>query len=395
MSGHAAPASGRAPLHVVQLLGRGGAGAGSHVRSLSAGLVARGLRVTICASPAAERRWALSRVGARFVPVSGFPQPGRPGGVPSGPEAVSVLRAVCSDADLVHAHGNRAGLLGSLALGRRPVPLVVTWHAVPPVTRGGAALGVGGMRAGVRRLTESWVARSASVLLAATPDLVTRARRRGASDARLAPVALPTQRRPDPPPREGQGYKLRAEIGALDRPLLVTSVRLERGADADALEMLLTAARGWRGLVPQPLLLIAGEGPQRAAVQRRVDREGLPVLLLGHRDEAFRQLAAADLVVFVVRWAARAPLALEALRRGIPLVATAVGGVPDLVGDAGVLVPFGDPAVLGRAVADLLADPDRRAALADAGRLRAGSWPTEDTTVAQVLSVYDELVTAP
>ncbi len=394
MSDPAAPVPGRAPLHVVQLLGRGGAGAGSHVRSLSAGLVARGLRVTICASPAAERRWALSRVGARFVPVTALPQPGRPEGAPSGLEAVSALRAVCSDADLVHAHGIRVGLLASLALNRRPVPLVVTWHTVPPLSRGVAALGVGGVRAGARRLTESWVARSASVVLAATPDLVTRARRRGARDARLAPVALPGQRRaPDPPPREAQGHKLRAELGALDRPLLVTSVRLERGADADALEMLLTAARAWRGLVPQPLLLIAGEGPQRAAVQRRVDREGLPVRLLGHREEAFRQLAAADLVVFVARWAARAPLAQEALRRGVPLVATAVGGVPDLVGDAAALVPFGDPAALGREIAALLSDPDRRAALADAGRLRAGSWPTEDTTVAQVLSVYDELAT--
>ncbi|MFD5322080.1 glycosyltransferase, partial [Streptomyces sp. NPDC127098] len=61
------------------------------------------------------------------------------------------------------------------------------------------------------------------------------------------------------------------------------------------------------------------------------------------------------------------------------------------VGDAAVLVPYGDPAALGAAVGALLGDPALRETLAAAGRARSGSWPTEDTTVAQVLSVYDEL----
>ncbi|MGP3967571.1 glycosyltransferase family 4 protein [Streptomyces sp. 6N223] len=380
------PARGRAPLHVVQLLGGGGAGTGVHVRSLAAGLVARGLRVTVCAPPSAERRYGLSRTGARFVPVVAR----------SRLQAVGALRAVCADADLVHAHGMRVGMLASLALRRRDTPLVVTWHTLPQPAPGAARpLALRGVRGRMRGLTESWVARTASVVLAATSDLVERARRRGARDARLAPVALPAQRTASgSPAREGETHKLRAELGAIDRPLLVTSVRLEAGQDPQALETLLAAARAWRTLTPQPLLVIAGEGPQRAAVQGRVEREELPVRLLGRREDVTRLLRIADLAVLLVRWAARAPLAQEALRSGVPLVGTAVGGVHELVGDAAVLVPYGDPGALGTAVRSLLRDPARRAALAEAGRARAGSWPTEDTTVAQVLSVYDELADA-
>jgi glycosyltransferase involved in cell wall biosynthesis len=376
VSGVTAASHGRGPLHVVQLLGGGGAGTGVHVHSLSAGLVARGLRVTVCAPPSAERRHALSRTGARFVPVAAR----------SRLEAIGVLRAVCADADLVHAHGVRAGMLASLALSRRDVPLVVTWHTLPQLR---------GVRDRMRRLTERWVARTATVVLGATSDLVERARRRGAGDARLAPVALPAPRTPPDRParaaRDGESVKLRAELGAVDRPLLVTSVRLDPGQDTEVLGTLLTAARAWRTLRPQPLLVIAGEGPQRAAAQRRIEREDLPVRLLGRREEATRLLRVADVAVFAVRWAARAPLAHEAMRRGVPLVASAVGGVPELVGEAAVLVPYGDPGALGSAVVSLLGDPARLAALAEAGRTRVGSWPTEDTTVAQVLSVYDEL----
>ena len=119
------------------------------------------------------------------------------------------------------------------------------------------------------------------------------------------------------------------------------------------------------------------------------------MLLLGRRDDIPELLAAADLVVLPSRWEARALIAQEALHAGVPLVATAVGGMPELVGDAAVLVPYGDPPRWPRAVTALLADPARRAALSIAGRAQAATWPTEDDTVAQVLSVYDELTQRP
>ncbi|OEU89257.1 glycosyltransferase [Streptomyces abyssalis] len=367
------------PQHALQVVDGASAGTGAHVRSLTEGLVARGLRVTVCAPPGAEAVYGFRGAGAHFAPLP----------AQSEPEAAAVLRRLCADADLVHAHGVRAGLLAltTLALsGRaRRVPLVVTWHH-----RGHAS----GARAQVRRLIERRVARSASVVLAVTTDLVDRARRRGARDARLAPVVLPGPGRDETPlePRaavESRGrHKSRAEVGAVGRPLVLSVGRLD---DRHGYGTALTAARAWRHLDPQPLLAVAGEGPQRTELQRRIDDEGLPVRLLGRREDAFELLAGADVALLNSRWEGRPLLAQEALHEGVPLVATAVGGVPELVGQAAELIPFGDPAALAAAVAGLLADPVRRERFAAEGWARAAEWPSEEATVAHVLSVYDEL----
>lgn len=380
------PPAGRALPHTVQVVGGAaapGASTVAHVRSLSAGLVARGLRVTVCGPCDPQQRAGFTAGGAHFAPA-----PAR-----AEPEAVAALRRVCADADLVHAHGLRAALLAGLALGwgRRRVPLVVTWH-----TRGTAQ--GGGPRGQLARLLERRVARSSDVLLGATTDLVERARRRGARDARLAPVATG---RPyggaegDPgtepvPHGERPRHKARAELGAVGRPLVFSVGRLDAHHGYGAA---LTAARAWRHLDPAPLLAIAGEGPERAALQRRIDEEVLPVRLLGRRDDAFRLLPGADIALLSTRWEGRSLFAQEALHAGVPLVATAVGGVPELVGDGASLVPWGDADALAGAVGGLLADPARGIALSAAGRARAARWPTEGDTVAQILSIYDELTT--
>ncbi|MFB7175486.1 glycosyltransferase family 4 protein [Streptomyces sp. NPDC056254] len=355
---------GRQPLRTVHVLG-GGAGAGScaHVRSLATGLAARGVRVTVCAPVQAEGEYDFTGAGAEFAP-----------------DAVSVLRAACAGADVVHAHGVRAGLRAALAIHGRRVPLVVSWHGDGPAAPG--ALGR------LSRILERRVARAAAVVLGASSDLVDLARQRGARDARLAPVGLPAApegARPDP-------GKLRAELGVVERPLLIAvgSLVAHRGYS-----VLLDAAREWRALEPVPLLVIAGEGPLRAELARRIEAERLPVRLLGRRRDAAQLLAAADLAVLPSRREGRALPAQEALRAGVPLVATAVGGVPELVGEGAVLVPPGEAHALASAVAGLLADPARRADLAAAGRVQAATWPSEDDTVAQVLSVYDELTERP
>ncbi|AGP58884.1 glycosyltransferase family 4 protein [Streptomyces rapamycinicus] len=363
------PPHARSSLHAVQVLGAGSSGSGVHVRSLSAGLVARGLRVTVCGPWSAEQGYGFTQTGARFTGLDALTDAG----------SMASLRRATQEAALVHAHGLRSGLLAAVALRGRNVPLIVTWH-----TRVDAE----GARARLVRLMERRVARAAAIVLGASSDLVARARARGARDARLAPVAVPAPRRP-PETADGRRQKARAELGVVERPLLVTAGRLEAMAGHGPL---LDAARRWRVLDPRPLLVVAGEGPDRAVLQRRIDTEGLPVRLLGRREDVPQLLSAADVAVLSSRWEARSLLAQEALHAGVPLVATAVGGVPELVGEAAELVPYGDPEALADAVTGLLADPVRRVELATAGRARTAGWPTEDDTVAHVLSVYDELV---
>ncbi|MFE4414053.1 glycosyltransferase family 4 protein [Streptomyces sp. NPDC056821] len=359
---------GQSTLRTVQVLGGGSAGSSAHVRSLAEGLVARGVRVTVCAPAEADRAYSFTGVGAQHVHVPRS----------SDPVSVAALRTVCADADLVHAHGLHASFRAVLALSGRSTPLVVTWHSHAHAE---------GARAHLMRLLERRVVRAATVVLGTTSELVDRARGRGARDARLAAVAVPRPaagyEHPDRP-----SSKVRAELGATDRPLLIAVASLDPGRGH---ELLLDAARAWRLLEPVPLLVVAGEGPLRAEFQRRIEDEELPVRLLGRRDDVGELLAAADLALLPRSWEARSVLAQEALHARVPLVAARTGGIPELVGDAAELVPDQDADAFTGAVIRLLGDPERREALRDMGARQAATWPTEDDTVAQVLSVYDEL----
>lgn len=365
VSSHSPP--GQSPLRTVHVLGGGSAGSSAHVRSLASGLVARGVRVTVCAPSEAERAYDFSGVGAEHVPVPRS----------SDPASVTALRMACADADLVHAHGLHAAFRASLALRGRQVPFVVTWHSRAHAD---------GARGHLLRMLERRVAKAASVVLGTTSDLVDRARSRGARDARLAAVSLPAQRTAADTDRLSS--KARAELGATGRPLLIAVGTLDRFR---GYETLLDAARAWRGLDPLPLVVIAGEGPLRPLLQRRIEDEGLPVRLVGRRDDVTELIAAADLALLPSSWEARSLLAQEALHVGVPLVAAAAPGIPELVGDAAELVPYDDADAFGEAVVRLLADPGRRDILKEKGVRQAATWPTEDETVAQVLSVYDEL----
>lgn len=368
VSSHAS--HGQSPLRTVQVLGGGNARSSAHVRSLASGLVARGVRVTVCAPLEAEHAYDFSGTGADHVPVPRSSDPG----------AVAVLRAACADADLVHAHGLHASFRAVLALSGRDTPLVVTWH-----DRAHAE----GARAHLVRLLERRVVRAASVVLGASSTLVDRARATGARDARLSAVALPAPRTPsggeDP---ERLRPKVHAELGSTGRPLLLAVGALE---NRRGLHTLLDASRGWLRHDPAPLVVVAGEGPLRPRLAQRIEDEELPVRLLGPRDDVPELLAAADLALVPSPWGPGSLLAQQALHARVPLVATDDGGMRDLVGDAALLVRYGDAKGLADAVSSLLASPSRCEDLRERGARQAATWPTEDQTVAQVLSVYDEL----
>ncbi|GAA1159422.1 glycosyltransferase family 4 protein [Kitasatospora gansuensis] len=369
-------------LHVVLVLSAASGGVGAHVRSLAQGLVAHGVAVTVCAPGGTDALFGFSRTGARFHLVDITPT----SGARSDATAIGELRRAFTGADIVHAHGLRAGLLADLALrtagrfpGLRPeTPLVVTSHHAMLAT---------GLDRRLQRLMERRVARAADLVLGASSDLVARARELGATDARLGPVAAP------PMPAGGLDRSA-ARVALLrgsaedGRPVVLAVGRL---VQQKSFGLLLDAVRYGLG-DGDPLVVIAGEGPEEDALRERIAAEKLPVELLGYRTDVPDLLAAADLVVVSSRWEARSLVVQEAMRAGVPVVSTAVGGVPELVGEAAVLVPYGDPAALAGAVRELLADPARRDALTAAGRLQAETWPDEAATVAQVLSTYDELV---
>ncbi|WP_406287864.1 glycosyltransferase family 4 protein [Embleya sp. NBC_00896] len=361
-----------ARLRAVLVLATSTGGIGAHVRSLAAGLVRSGVAVTVCGPAATEEHFDFAGTGARFraVEIGVAPRP-------ADRAAARELREACAHAHVVHAHGLRAGLVAGSALGRhrvRRTPLVLTLHN---------AVLAGGAKGMLTRAMEGRAVRAADVVLGASADLVDRARALGARDARLGPVSAPPL-----PPAGRDRAAVRTEFAAGDRPLLVAVGRL---APQKAYPVLLDAVGRWKDREPVPLLVVAGDGPLRDELQARIDAESLPVRLLGHRTDVADLLGAADVVVLPSRWEARALVAQEALRTGVPLVATAVGGVPELVGDAAVLVSYDDAEAFAGAVTDLLGDADRRTFLSEAGPAQAGTWPDENETIAQVLSIYEEL----
>ncbi|MEP6760571.1 MAG: glycosyltransferase family 4 protein [Sporichthyaceae bacterium] len=358
-------------LRIALVLGSSAGGVGRHVAALAAGLVGAGHDVLVVGPAATETAFGFVTAGATFRACEVSDRP-RPGG---DLVAVARLRGLLRGADVVHAHGLRAGGLAALALRtRRARPaLVVTLHN---------ALLAGGAVALAYRALERLVARGAAVVLAVSADLEKRMRGLGARRVGHAVVPAPRADRSMRDPA-----MTRSELGG-DGPLVVTVGRL---AEQKGLPLLLEAIGLLRGRSPAPLFVLAGEGPLEEMVRRRISDEDLPVRLLGRRDDVADLLAAADLVVVPSSWEGQPLVVQEALRAGAPLVATAVGGIPDLVGDAAVLVPYGDPAALADAIAKLLDDPAGRDWLAATARARAAELPGDADAVDAALAVYRQL----
>ena len=342
-------------------------GVGQHVASLARGLVAAGCPVLVCGPAATDELFGFTRAGAAFTAVE---IPASPGPQDSG--AVRALRRALAgrELDVVHAHGLRAAFVASLA--RPPVPLVVTLHN---------AVIAKGLRGQASLLVERIVARTATLVLGASQDLVERAVALGARQSRLGAVAAPAMAAP----RRSRAA-IRAEFRlAPDMPLIVSVGRLHPQKRYD---VLIDAAARWRERRPAPIVVVAGSGPSYMALAQRASERHARFYLLGHRTDVPDLLSAADLAVVTSDWEARQLFAQEALRSGVPLVTTAVGGLPGLVGDAAVLIPPGDVDALDTAVTRLLDDPVRRADYAARGPRRAAEWPTEEDTVADVLAAY-------
>jgi glycosyltransferase involved in cell wall biosynthesis len=281
--------------------------------------------------------------------------------------------------DVVHAHGMRAGAFAALALAFTAGPspaLAVTVHNAAPSSRWSAA---------VYRILELIVARRATAVLCASADLSARMRQLGARDTSQAVVAAP----PAVAPSGAAVAAARADIGAGPRPVLLTVGRL---AAQKGLGVLLDAAASWQDRAPAPVLAIAGAGPLGGQLSDQARRQGLAVVFLGHRDDVPALLAAADVVVVPSLWEARALIVQEALRAGKPIVATRVGGIPDLTGpDGALLVPPGDPGPLAAAVRSVLDDQDLAGRLGAAARARAAALPSESDAVEAAIGTYQRL----
>jgi len=268
-------------------------------------------------------------------------------------------------ATVMHGHWVvPGGAIARMAAGRRP--LVVSLHGSDVFMA---------ERSGPARLAARAAFRRAGWITACSEDLAERAIRLGAPAARVevVPYGVDTARfAPDPGAREA----VRAELGIGRAPFVLAAGRL---VSKKGFEYLIDATASLAARVPDVRLLIAGDGDLRDELAARAERVGHGrIRLLGNQsqDEIARLAAAADVVaVPSVRDAAGnvdglPNFVLEALAAAAPVVATDVGGLPQIIRDGanGRLVPAKNPEALAGAIGDLLAHPDTARALGQRGR---------------------------
>jgi glycosyltransferase involved in cell wall biosynthesis len=339
---------------IAQLLTASTGGIGRHVASIAPRLEQRGHQIRVFCPKVTAEAQHFKELGLDVWPLG------------------SPRRFI--GADLVHAHGLKAGWLGLPIAWMYRIPLVVTWH--------NAVLGDGLAPSAARQMQRT-VALGADLTLGASRDLVALARRLGARNARFSPVAAPVV----PPAGTSRGDQ-RWVLGAADEDTVILTV--SRLAPQKNLGMVLDIAAAVRDRHDLRFVIV-GDGPERDKLQRRITNEWLQVRLLGGSDDMGSLLAAADLALLTSTWEARALVAQEALLAGLPLISTRVGGIEELVGSAAVLVASGDVEEAARQIVALADSPAERLRLREAGLRQAATWPNEDGVADDLAEVYNEL----
>ncbi len=194
----------------------------------------------------------------------------------------------------------------------------------------------------------------------------------------------------DPPSPEVR-RRARESLGLSEGDLAVaTAGRLE---PQKGLTYLVRAFQGVQARVPEARLLVFGDGPLRGSLEAEVRARGLGerVRFLGWRDNMRALLAGVDLFCLASLWETFGYVLLEAMSAEVPIVATDVDGIPEVVGDStvGLLVPPADPDALGAAIGSLLAEPVRRRNMGQAGRKRAETL----FRLARMIERYETLYT--
>lgn len=361
-------------MRIVQVLGSSAGGVARHVAQVAGGLAGRGDDVRVV-GPTTVKELAVP-AGVTFAAVEIVDRPRF-----ADARTVSQLRAAIAGADVVHAHGLRAGAMAVFASRiRRTRPrIVVTLHNLPVGSRAVRAVSAG---------LEWVVARGADSVMGVSLDLVGRMTDRGAVNAERALVPAPSLvlGPANPLDRPAASARTRAGLGIRqDSALIVAVARL---APQKGLDVLVDAAAHAQAHGTDATWVVAGGGPLEADLATRAASMDAPVRLLGPRDDVGDLLLAADVVVSTAVWEGQPIGIQEALGAGSALVVTDAGGTREVTGSAAVVVPVGDVHAVSGAVSGLVADLDARELLRDAARKRFLELPRVDDVLDQLSRVY-------
>lgn len=382
---------------VLELSAQAAGGVRAHIRQVSQLLAKDGHQVLL-AGPSNVISPADGAVGGGCLRTYQIDIGARPSGADL--KALRQLKQLATTAQVIHAHGLRAGALAVLAVKRLPAAkrprVVVTLHNLPvgsaPTRLVGKALHL-------------VVVKGADYVLTVSPDLLEKAKQLGLEAGEIAVVPAParslsdcagtassetdfgTTASLDPASGPGAGSGPGASSAASSKaaPCLLTIARL---APQKGLDLLLEAATLIKQRGIDFTWLVAGDGPLKAQLNQQIVAADLPVKLLGRREDIGALLSQADVVVQTSYWEGQ-PLTLrEAIQAGRAIVATDVGGSAYTLAGCGQLVePQAGP--LADAVVAVISDPKRRETLEAASRAAVAKIPGETQLREQLDRVLD------
>lgn len=379
---------------VLELSAQAAGGVRAHIRQVSQLLAKDGHQVLL-AGPSNVISPADDAVGGACLRTYQINIGARPSGADL--KALRQLKQLAATAQVIHAHGLRAGALAVLAVKRLPAAkrprVVVTLHNLPvgsaPTRLVGQALHL-------------VVVKGADYVLTVSPDLLEKAKQLGLKAGEIAVVPAPARGCADCGCMDraaqseisqasaqsshagsgvgtgsgvgaGSSYGASSAAGCGATPCVLTIARL---APQKGLDLLLEAATLIKQRGIDFTWLVAGDGPLKAQLNQQIAAAALPVKLLGRREDIGALLSQADVVVQTSYWEGQ-PLTLrEAMQAGRAIVATDVGGSAYTLAGCGQLVePQAGP--LADAVVAVISDPKRRETLEAASRAAVAKIPGE------------------
>ena len=367
---------------VLQVLQPEDGGVAEHVLLLSLGLLERGFEVEVALSEASTVAPELRRAGTRLHGLALE----REVGVHDARGAWALRRLARGGRyDLVHAHSSKAGALARLALPRRP-PVLYTPHCFAFATdQPGRAPRV------YRTIERALLPRTDALIAVAEWERRLAEEELGARPGTVRLIRNGVR----PCPRVEPAPELVEFRG--DGPLagMVTALRPQKDPLAAVRAAALLRPAGER----RPRLAVVGNGELRPDVERLIEALGVGdrVRWFPFEPPAARYLLALDAFVLPARWEALPLSIAEAMRCGVPVVATTVGGVPEMVDDGmtGRLVRPGHALDLARAIDDVLAEEARRRSMSEAARAVAEERFGVDRMVEETAALYRELLGRP
>ena len=286
--------------------------------------------------------------------------------------------AAAVHATVLHCHQYTPFVYGALARLRRPgLRVVFTEHGrlsdAPPSSK--------------RRMVNPWLTRAASRIVSVSANLREHMVQEGFPAGRVEVVHNGID--PGPPPSIEDRARARQDLGVGHETIVIGTVaRLDPVKDYGTL---LAALAHPSLAATDRRLVVIGDGPERQRLESRAKELGVAdrATFLGHRDDARRWLAGVDIYVNSSISEGVSLTILEAMAAGLPVVATEVGGTPEVVTpECGELVPARDAAAIAAAVARLAADSERRRVLGRQARERVARQFTIERMVNTYLDMY-------